>query len=92
VPMCSSAFPDAVRSGEHSRPGSTRDCPVRRAAHPLRSLPGEALWHIEGGVALAPVVDGTGQLMGEDGHRLALTRFFLSAGEIFLARRMVAKA
>jgi hypothetical protein len=29
--------------------------------------------------------------MGEDGQRLALAMFFLSAGEIFVARRIVAK-
>jgi hypothetical protein len=36
-PMCASACSDAVRAAEHLRPGCACACPVRRAAHPLRS-------------------------------------------------------
>ena len=38
VPMCSYAFSEAGSSAEHLMPGSARERPVRRAAHPLRSL------------------------------------------------------
>ena len=37
------------------------------------------------------VINGSGQLMGQDGQGLALPVLFLSAGEILLARRIVAE-
>ena len=51
----------------------------------------EELLHIEHHIASEHVIDCPGQLMSQDRQRLPLAVFFLSAGQIFLACRMVAK-
>ena len=46
---------------------------------------------IEYHVAFQHIIDRPGQLMGQDRQRLALAVFFLQAGQILLARRIVAE-
>lgn len=78
---------------EHAYPGASRRHPVRRRAHPLRSfLTLENGLHIERRCALSHVIDGPGELRGEDRQRLALARFFLQAGQICLPLGIVAEA
>jgi hypothetical protein len=58
-----------------------------RLAHaaPLRI---EKRAHVEGRLSWAHVVDGTSQLMGEDGQGLALAVVLLQAGQVFLPHRL----
>ena len=51
-------------------------------------LPVEELLHIAHRVAFEHIIDRPGQLMSQDRQRLPLAVLFLSAGQIFLARRM----
>jgi hypothetical protein len=51
----------------------------------------EKLVQIEGWVALAHVIHGTGQCMGQDGQGFPLPMFFHQAGEVVLARLVVAE-
>ena len=46
---------------------------------------------IESHLAMKPVIDGTGQLLGQYGQGFAFVMFFLQAGEVFLCRRMVSE-
>jgi hypothetical protein len=46
---------------------------------------------IESHLAFEHIVDGTGQLLGQDGSGLACVMFFLQAGEVFLRRWMVSE-
>jgi hypothetical protein len=93
LPSASWAF--ATQCSCHGRApssGSSRARPVRRQAHPLRSLRTlEKHRHIERRFALSHRVDGTGQLMREHRQRLAFALFFLQAGQRFLPCRIVAQ-
>ena len=51
----------------------------------------EELSSIENHVAFEPVIDGTGQLMGQPGQGFACVMCFLHTGEVCLRWRMVAQ-
>jgi hypothetical protein len=74
-------------SAEHSG-GAPSARPVRRQAHPLRSLRLEQLVPVAGLLALEPVRDSTPQLLGQERPRVALAGFFLQAGQRLLASGM----
>jgi hypothetical protein len=47
--------------------------------------------HIKGRFAREHVIDGPSQFMSQDGQGVALTMFFLQAGQLFLPCRIVAQ-
>jgi hypothetical protein len=67
---------------------------VQCGAGLIRSPPvsSEERLPIESHLATKHVIDGTGQLLGQDGEGFAFVMFFLQAGEVFLGGRMVSAA
>src|SRR4030095_2670 len=60
--------------------GLPRARPVRRQAHPLRSLCLEKSVHIKGLLAFEPVIDGPPALLGSERQGFALAVLFLHSG------------